>query len=113
MNRRAFLQLSSAAVAAFALDPEQLLWVPGRKTIVDLGPSPLRHVMYCDWAPFESAFAYQRYIFTRVDDRMVGGYISVPATAIRQPGWPHVEQRLIQTATRDLDAAVRHHLATR
>lgn len=33
LNRRAFLQLFSAGVAALTLDPERLLWVPGEKTI--------------------------------------------------------------------------------
>ena len=33
MNRRDFLQRASLAVAALAIDPEQLLWTPGQKTI--------------------------------------------------------------------------------
>lgn len=33
MNRRAFLQLATAAAAGLVLDPERLLWVPGKKTI--------------------------------------------------------------------------------
>lgn len=33
MNRRAFLGLLASAAAGAALDPERLLWVPGRKTI--------------------------------------------------------------------------------
>jgi hypothetical protein len=34
MNRRQFIKLiSSSAIAAYALDPEKLLWVPGEKTI--------------------------------------------------------------------------------
>lgn len=34
MNRRHFLQiLTSSAVAAYAFDPEKLLWTPGEKTI--------------------------------------------------------------------------------
>jgi hypothetical protein len=32
MNRRSFLRLAGVAAAGFALDPERLLWVPGRKT---------------------------------------------------------------------------------
>jgi hypothetical protein len=33
MNRRGFLTSLGAAAAAFALDPERALWVPGAKTI--------------------------------------------------------------------------------
>ncbi len=33
MNRRGFLGAAAAAVAALAIDPERLLWVPGAKTI--------------------------------------------------------------------------------
>lgn len=33
MNRRAFLNALTAAAAGFVLDPERLLWTPGRKTI--------------------------------------------------------------------------------
>ena len=33
MNRRAFFGLAASAAAAFALDPERALWVPGAKTI--------------------------------------------------------------------------------
>ena len=37
MNRRQFLAATAAAVGAFALDPERLLYVPGRKTYFDTG----------------------------------------------------------------------------
>jgi hypothetical protein len=33
MNRRAFLTTLAAGLAGAALDPERLLWVPGKKTI--------------------------------------------------------------------------------
>lgn len=33
MNRRGFLGLVGAGAAGFVLDPEQLLWRPGAKTI--------------------------------------------------------------------------------
>jgi len=33
MNRRRFLATLCAGAAGFALDPERLLWVPGKKTI--------------------------------------------------------------------------------
>lgn len=41
MNRRSFLvrlgQAAAAAALATTVDPEQLLWTPGKKTIIDLG----------------------------------------------------------------------------
>jgi hypothetical protein len=36
MNRRAFLGLSSAALAAYTLDPERALWVPGQRSYFDI-----------------------------------------------------------------------------
>ena len=33
MNRRAFLSMVAAGMAGSVLDPERLLWVPGKKTI--------------------------------------------------------------------------------
>jgi hypothetical protein len=42
IGRRAFLGLSSAALAAFALDPERLLWRPGARTIFLPSPSQVR-----------------------------------------------------------------------
>lgn len=33
MNRRGFLGMLGMSAAALALDPERLLWVPGKKTI--------------------------------------------------------------------------------
>jgi len=33
MNRRGFLAMLGGTAAAATLDPERLLWVPGRKTI--------------------------------------------------------------------------------
>ena len=43
VNRRTFLSLSTAAVAAFALDPDLLLWRPGAKTIFIPPPSRVRY----------------------------------------------------------------------
>lgn len=56
MNRRDFIKLISTGVtAAFVLDPEQLLWVPGAKTII---LPPERRLIYSselhesDWNTF-------------------------------------------------------------
>ena len=35
MNRRHFVTALTAATAGFTLDPERLLWVPGKKTYFD------------------------------------------------------------------------------
>jgi hypothetical protein len=37
MNRRGFLRLLGLGAAGYVLDPELALWVPGQKTIFDLG----------------------------------------------------------------------------
>jgi hypothetical protein len=42
MHRRRFLSLLGMAAPAMALDPERLLWVPGRVAIFDLGVMPAR-----------------------------------------------------------------------
>lgn len=39
MNRRGFLGFLGAAVVGAALDPEKLLWVPGRK-LISIPPAP-------------------------------------------------------------------------
>ncbi len=39
MNRRFFLSSAIASVAALAIDPERLLWVPGKKLISIPAPS--------------------------------------------------------------------------
>lgn len=38
IGRRGFLEFLGAAGAGFVVDPERLLWVPGRKTIFVLPP---------------------------------------------------------------------------
>ena len=47
-DRRAFLGLLTAAAAGLVLDPERLLWVPGRKTIFVMPPAPMRMVRLYD-----------------------------------------------------------------
>lgn len=42
LNRRGFLSLLGAAVSGAVLDPERLLWVPGRKTISIPQPAPIQ-----------------------------------------------------------------------
>ena len=43
INRRTFLSLSATSLAAFALDPERLLWRPGAKTFFLPTPSTVRY----------------------------------------------------------------------
>lgn len=40
MTRRSFLTAATAALAGAVLDPERLLWVPGRRTYFDFGALP-------------------------------------------------------------------------
>ncbi len=50
MNRRGFLGLLASALPAMVLDPERALWVPGQKTIVDLGAGRnLTPIALGDW----------------------------------------------------------------
>lgn len=50
LTRRGFLGLLASAVPAMALDPERALWVPGQKTIVDLGAGRnLTPIALGDW----------------------------------------------------------------
>jgi hypothetical protein len=45
MNRRSFLTLAAASAAALAVDPERLLWTPGKRVTFDLWtPPPPLHV---------------------------------------------------------------------
>ena len=43
VTRRSFIGLSAAALAAFTLDPDRLLWRPGAKTIFIPPPSRVRY----------------------------------------------------------------------
>lgn len=50
MNRRTFLALAPA-LAGFALDPERLLWVPGRKSYFDIvRPEPATPFIMVEFA---------------------------------------------------------------
>jgi hypothetical protein len=48
MNRRGFLQRAALAVAALAMDPEQLLWTPGKKTFFIPETLFVREPMLCE-----------------------------------------------------------------
>ena len=47
MNRRRFLEMLTGAAATMVLDPEKLLWVPGKKTIFI--PKPVIKPTLDDW----------------------------------------------------------------
>lgn len=52
MNRRGFLAAVAASIPAMVLDPERLLWVPGKRSYFDIAqPAPLLSV---DWITIES-----------------------------------------------------------
>lgn len=59
MNRRAFVRLlglgMAATAAVAAVDPEQLLWTPGAKTIFDLGA---RQPELVDWKIVNVDFSF-------------------------------------------------------
>ena len=105
MNRRRFLSLSALAVPALVLDPERLLWVPGRKMILDLGPAGYR-VMYGPWVK-RSEYEYTQWVMTVVGGKMYG----VDATVHLDRGEQYAEsqRKLPETrrAERRLDALAR------
>lgn len=51
MNRRQFLAATASAVGALALDPERLLWVPGKTSYFDIRPNC---VVPAQWGSAES-----------------------------------------------------------
>jgi hypothetical protein len=57
MTRRVFASLA----AAFALDPERALWVPGAKTISVPKPAPFRCLVWEDGTRFEAGVAIINY----------------------------------------------------
>lgn len=54
MERRHFLRSITAGLAAAALDPEKLLWIPGQKTIFI--PPPLRHITGTEILALQAAY---------------------------------------------------------
>lgn len=61
MNRRRFLQAISAAVGAFALDPERALWVPGQRTHFDMGSAPSQELTHIRLYPDASSHGFYFY----------------------------------------------------
>jgi len=59
MNRRGFLSSLAIAAAGLALDPEKLLWVPGKKTIF-IPPAPptllFRNIRAETWAAIHDRY---------------------------------------------------------
>jgi len=82
MNRRAFLGLSSAALAAFTLDPERLLWTPGRRTYFDIvrptiPDSAWGHILWNPEAPEWANLVDYNYTYRLVlpDPKLLGGRV--------------------------------------
>ena len=91
MNRRDFLLRASLSVAALAIDPEQLLWTPGRRTFIDLGPLKYR-VMWGDWFAFNPALnLYERTAVVGVNGTMHAATILATPFEMKLPNWSQVE----------------------
>jgi len=72
MNRRGFLTAIAAAVAGSTIDPERLLWVPGRKLIsIPREARVLRAVLQSSTTRFDAdGFHFTHtYVLTREMDR--------------------------------------------
>lgn len=89
-SRRAFFaQLASVAAAPAVLDPERLLWVPGRKLISIPRPRPI--FRYYARELLQSGFAITRgvqpreLIFSSADPRRLGEVIMHRPPAIIDP----------------------------
>lgn len=107
MNRRRFLSLLGLAAPAMALDPERALWVPGEKTIFDLG-APARGIELAD--QFAVDFDWR----TEFDHRVIGG------NRLVVPDWLITETkaritnylRMAEHVNREYDVAARETVFT-
>ena len=108
MTRRGFLQLSSAAIAAFTLDPERLLWVPGQKRIFDLYTVP--ELQWSGWLKEETSQAWFGYWSWRDAKSDVMNPILVPHYQVvqGQPGPATVLERAKRQAHQDTLAMIHH-----
>ena len=73
MNRRAFL---ASTIAAFALDPERLLWRPGAKTISIPSRSPLTYSI-CDLFSLDGRCLFPHYNEQGTLTSRIIGYVPV------------------------------------
>lgn len=74
MNRRGFLGALTAAVAGATLDPERLLWEPGKKLISIPKPKPLN----------ELEKAYERFEKDRISRLIDNEIIQTQLVALNQ-----------------------------
>jgi len=112
-TRRAFLGSLAAAAAAFALDPERALWVPGAKTISIPKPGYWRYLKWdgClrwfDGSPYHSGDAIQSYfrelerqnVLMKIGDTI---YVPRPVRHIPLREWERGVDLFAVTVTPDL-----------
>ncbi len=79
MNRRGFLNLLGLSAGTMVLDPEKLLWVPGKKTIFVPPPAISERLLTLD----EINFFTKKYIIPNVVDQV----FAVPSSWLR-----HIER---------------------
>jgi hypothetical protein len=77
MNRRSFLGLSSAALAAFTLDPERAIWVPGQRSYFDI----VRTYQVIPYITIEYADGTRR-CYTNYDPMPSDWYTSIKAKVV-------------------------------
>lgn len=82
VNRRAFLGLLASAAAGAVLDPERLLWVPGRKTIFI--PSARQVAVYGGAAGGGKTFTFHGIPWVMHDGFYRSGYFGVSRDLVPQ-----------------------------
>ena len=95
MNRRSFLSALATAASAMALDPERLLWVPGKKTIfIPLPPSPFFPKYYNGDLEIVLAQLRNNLLFVREYNRdFIDAHFKLGATIqIRRPQYWHIKE---------------------
>lgn len=83
MDRRGFLKAFGLSAAAFVLDPEMLLWVPGRKSIF-IPKMPEVKIYGLDEA---NKLAYWMIGYAASDAKKAGDFVDVVVDLNMSPFW--------------------------